>query len=93
MTSWEVQFSGNGNSLSVENFLNRIRVLALQNKGGDVHLVVENIHLLPKQTAHDWKWRFRGRHHSLSWLTFSDAVSLVFQDVHFNLDTQGLMRS
>lgn len=67
MNGWNVQFDGTNRDITAENFIYRVRIIASENLGGDMQLVVDNIYLLLKHRALEWYWRSCSRTHSLTW--------------------------
>lgn len=93
ISNWNVKFSGEEDSMPVDTFIYRIHALTIQTLRGDFRTLCNHIHIVFKDKALDWFWRFHNQNTRLSWDDLCTALKQRFKDKRTDLDIMEKIRS
>lgn len=91
--NWGLKFDGAPSSISVEEFLYRVRSLTRDHFGGDFSNICKNLNILLSGKARDWFWRYRKQVDVINWEDFCDAIRLQYKDYKSTSDIREEIRN
>lgn len=94
ISGWHILFSGvEEESISVDDFIYRVNALTNQSLRGDFDILCRHAHLLFKDKALHWYWRYHKTTPSLNWNSLCQELSNQFRDRRSDYDYLDQLRS
>lgn len=94
ISGWHLQFSGQEeDSLSVDDFIYRVQALTVQSLRGNFDVLCDHIHLLFREKALHWYWRFHKTSPRIDWETLCHELGNQFRDSRSDFDITEQLRN
>lgn len=91
--NWGLKFDGAPTSLTVDEFLYRVRTLTEDHFNGDFAVICKNFNILLSGKARDWFWRYRKQVENVNWDDFCDAIRYQYKDYKSTSDIREEIRN
>lgn len=94
ISGWHLRFSGQGDDiLSVDDFIYQVQALTVQSLRGNFNILCDHIHLLFRDKALKWYWRYHRKTDRLDWESLCRELSNQFRDSRTDYDIMEQLRS
>lgn len=84
--NWNLKFDGSTHGLNVEEFLYRVRTLTAHDFDNDYSIICKNLHILLKDKALQWFWRYHKQVQNIVWDDFCAAIRYQYKDFKTDSD-------